>query len=360
MSATWTPRSPISLKPEHHPTIGYIRAIRAKLPDEFPGSVFYFQTADIVSQVLNFGLSAPIDVQIQDVNFDRAQALAQELLRRMHVIPGVADAHLVQVLNYPALQVDVDRLRAIKMGIAQRDVANNMLISLSSSALVSPNFFLNPQNNVNYFVSVQTPLEQINTVGDLLDTPVSKPDPSLAAANTALPGAPVMRLADIANVYPRTSLESVNHYTVQREIDIAANVDGRDLGSHRRRHPAGYRRGQQGAADHHAYLHPRSERGDEVLVPQPRAGHDPRGAAGLCAAGGAVPVLGRSVHHHDGGAGRADRHHLDAGADRHHHQRRIADGRDHVDRHLGVELDPGGELRQRPARRARRSDRSPR
>ena len=221
----------ISLKPEHHPTIGYIRAIREKLPDEFPGSVFYFQTADIVSQVLNFGLSAPIDVQIQDVNFDRAQTLAQELLRRMHVIPGVADAHLVQVLNYPALQVDVDRLRAIKMGIAQRDVATNLLISLSSSSLVSPNFFLNPQNNVNYFVSVQTPVDQINTVGDLLDTPVSKPDASLAAANTDLPGAPVMRLADIASVSPRTTLESVNHYTVQREIDIAANVDGRDLGS---------------------------------------------------------------------------------------------------------------------------------
>jgi len=106
-----------------------------------------------------------------------------------------------------------------------------MLISLSSSSLVSPNFFLNPQNNVNYYVSVQTPTEQINTIGDLLDTPVSRPDASLAAVNTALPGAPVMRLADIANIYPRTSLESVNHYTVQREIDIAANVDGRDLGS---------------------------------------------------------------------------------------------------------------------------------
>jgi multidrug efflux pump subunit AcrB len=125
----------------------------------------------------------------------------------------------------------VDRLRAIKMGIAQRDVASNMLISLSSSSLVSPNFFLNPQNNVNYFVSVQTPTEQINTIGDLMDTPVSRPDPTLAAANTELPGAPVTRLADIANIYPRTTLESVNHYTVQREIDIAANVDGRDLGS---------------------------------------------------------------------------------------------------------------------------------
>ena len=123
----------ISLKLAHHPSIDYIRAIRARLPAEFPGSLFYFQTADIVSQVLNFGLSAPIDVQIQDVNFDRAAELARKLLPRMQSIPGVADAHLVQVLNYPALQVDVDRLRAAKLGIAQRDVANNMLTSLSSS-----------------------------------------------------------------------------------------------------------------------------------------------------------------------------------------------------------------------------------
>ena len=102
----------IQLKSPHRPSIDYIRAIRAKLPDEFPGSLIYFQTADIVSQVLNFGLSAPIDVQVQDVNFDRASELARKLLARMQRIPGVADAHLVQVLNYPSLQVDVDRLRA--------------------------------------------------------------------------------------------------------------------------------------------------------------------------------------------------------------------------------------------------------
>ena len=221
----------ISLKPEHHPTIGYIRSIRAHLPDEFPGSIFYFQTADIVSQVLNFGLSAPIDVQIQDVNFDRAYGLSQNLLRRMRLIPGVADPHLVQVLNYPSLQVDVDRQRAIKMGIAQRDVATNLLISLSSSSLVSPNFFLNPQNNVNYTVAVQTPTQQINSVDDMMSTPVLRPDTALSNAAAPLPGSQVVRMADIANVYPRSSLESVNHYTVQREIDIAANVDGRDLGS---------------------------------------------------------------------------------------------------------------------------------
>jgi multidrug efflux pump subunit AcrB len=221
----------ISLKPEHHPSIDYIRAIRAKLPDQFPGSVFYFQTADIVSQVMNFGLSAPIDVQVQDVNFERATALGRQLLERMRKIPGVADPHLVQVLNYPTLQVDVDRLRAAKLNISQRDVANNVLTSLSSSVLVSPNFFLNPQNNVNYSVAVQTPIDQLNSVSDLLHTPVSRPESSLLSGPAALPAAPVMRLGDVATVYPKSSLESVNHYTVQREIDIAANIDGRDLGS---------------------------------------------------------------------------------------------------------------------------------
>jgi multidrug efflux pump subunit AcrB len=149
----------------------------------------------------------------------------------MQLIPGVADAHLVQVLNYPALQVDVDRLRAAKLNVSQRDVANNMLTTLSSSSLVAPNFFLNPQNNVNYVVAVQTPIERINSIGDLLDTPVSRPDPTASTGPAAQPTAPVSRLRDIASVSPRSTLESVSHYTVQRELDIAANVDGRDLGS---------------------------------------------------------------------------------------------------------------------------------
>jgi multidrug efflux pump subunit AcrB len=136
----------------------------------------------------------------------------------------------VQVLNYPALQIEVDRLRAIRLGIGQREVASNMLTSLSSSSLVAPNFFLNPQNNVNYTVAVQTPIGRINSISDLLNTPVSRPDSTTPITPSTLPSAPVMRLADIASIYPRSTLESVNHYTVQRVIDIAANVDGRDLG----------------------------------------------------------------------------------------------------------------------------------
>ena len=122
-------------------------------------------------------------------------------------------------------------MRAAKLRVSQRDVANNMLTSLSSSVLVAPNFFLNPQNNVNYSVAVQTPLSQIKTLDDLLATPVSTPLFPTTVDPAQLPSAPVMRLGDIATVYPRSSLESVNHYTVQRELDIAANVDGRDLGA---------------------------------------------------------------------------------------------------------------------------------
>jgi len=138
----------------------------------------------------------------------------------------------VQVLNYPGLQIDVDRMRAAKLLVSQRDVANNMLTSLSSSVLVSPSFFLNPQNNVNYFVAVQTPISKINNVNDLLGTPVSAPVANPASVDpAALPASPVGAVGRYPTVYPRSSLESVNHYTVQRELDIAANVDGRDLGA---------------------------------------------------------------------------------------------------------------------------------
>ncbi len=224
----------IQLKPGHRPSSEYIRRMRAALPEAFPGALFYFQTADIVSQVLNFGLSAPIDIQIQDPNFGRSYALGQKLLQAMQKIPGVVDSHIVQMLDYPALQVDVDRLRAAQLGVSQRDVSNNLLVSLSSSSLVAPSYFLNPQNNVNYFVAVRLPMESVHNVNDLMDLSVSQPI-TLPASTTAsqyavMPNAPVTRLSDLASVRARSSVESISHYSVQRVIDVAANVDGRDLG----------------------------------------------------------------------------------------------------------------------------------
>jgi multidrug efflux pump subunit AcrB len=220
----------IQLTTPHHPSADYMRRIRQELPPQFLGSQFYFQTADIVSQVLNFGLSAPIDVQVTDSDFNRSQDTAERLLQSMQKIPGIVDAHIVQVLNYPGLQVDVDRLRAARLGVSQRDVANNLLTSLSSSQLVAPSFYLNPQNNVNYFVTVQMPTSKIASVDDLMNIPVSQQAFVPGATLASTPTSAVTRLADIAGIRPRTSYESLNHYTIQRVVDIAANIDGRDLG----------------------------------------------------------------------------------------------------------------------------------
>ena len=135
----------ISLKEPHRPVAEYMREIRSKIPPKFPGSSFYFQAADIVTQVLNFGLPAPIDVQVQDFNFERGQLYAGRLRKAIEEVPGAVDVRQLQVLNYPGLRVDVDRLRAARLGFTQRDVANSLLTTLSSSSLVNPSYFLAPE-----------------------------------------------------------------------------------------------------------------------------------------------------------------------------------------------------------------------
>ena len=225
----------ILLKAPHKPVSHYMHEIRQKIPPRYPGSDFYFQNADIVSQVLNFGLPAPIDIQVQDANFERAQGYAARVKRAIEETPGAVDVRQMQVLNYPALKIDVDRMRAARLGLTQRDVATSALVTLSSSAIISPSYFLNP-NGVNYTVSVQAPPERIDSVEALMSTPVTSVTSALTMAArerrlAEVPGAPVISLGNLATVKPELSYQSVSHYTVQRVIDIAANVDGRDLGS---------------------------------------------------------------------------------------------------------------------------------
>jgi multidrug efflux pump subunit AcrB len=213
-----------------------MRRIRKMLAHDFPGASAYFQPADIVSQVLNFGLSSPLDLQVEYPDLQKGYEYARRLRDGIAEVAGTADAHIVQVIDYPALKVDVDRLRAAQAGIAQRDVANNLLVSLSSSGLVAPSFFLNPHNNVNYFVVVKTPLPQLASVEQVMSTPVTSAGASLAssggvAAPSAVPEAPTQMLSGIAQVHPGGSPEQINHYTVQRVIDVGANVEGRDLGN---------------------------------------------------------------------------------------------------------------------------------
>ena len=232
----------VALKAGHKPTEQYVEKIRDDLARSFPGSTSYFQTADIVSQVLNFGLSAPIDVQVQDNDLTQGYAIASRLAAAMRTVPGAADVHVKQALDYPTLRVDVDRQRAGEVGLSQRDVANSMLTSLSSSAVVAPSYFINPANNVNYLVAVKTPLSNFERTSDLLATPVTPQGGGLAQGATTGgvdrapvpldgPAAPTQTLGNIATVSTRAVPNEIDHSTVQRVIDVDANVEGRDLGS---------------------------------------------------------------------------------------------------------------------------------
>jgi len=225
----------ISLKEHHHSTAQYMRQIRQMIDQEFPGSTAYFQPADIISQVLNFGLSSAIDVQIEYPNLGASYPYARRLRDAIREVPGTTDVHIAQVLDYPTLKLDVDRERAAKLGLTQRDVANNVLISLSSSSLLAPSFFLNPTNNVNYTVVVKTPLTRVDSIPSLLSTPMSgvssAPQSESSTALNSGPEAPAQRLSNLVDVYPQATPSQLNHYTVQRVLDVAARVDGRDLGS---------------------------------------------------------------------------------------------------------------------------------
>ena len=224
----------VALKPRHRPTELYMDRIRRELPDEFPGSNLYFQPADIVSQVLNFGLSAPIDVQIEGPDVEQSFGVARELSKRIRRIPGATDVRIPQVLAHPALALDVDRARAAQIGVTQRDVANNLLVSLSSSTLVAPSFWINPKNNVNYFVVVQTPLRQIDSVPSLLGMPLGR---NVQLINSSVPATPgeqpsggASYLGAVARLRPDSTLSMINHVSVQRVVDVQASASGRDLG----------------------------------------------------------------------------------------------------------------------------------
>ena len=208
----------VSLNENHRPTADYIRQLRVDLKKEFPNLTFFFQPADIVSQILNFGLPAPIDIQIvgrDKGNYD----IARQIEQRVASIPGAADVHLHQVVDAPELRVNVDRTKAGQVGLTQRDVANSVLTSLSSSGQTAPNFWLNPENGVSYFIAVQTPQYKMDSVDALQNTPIT-------SSNAAAP----QLLSNLATVEHKTTLAVVNHYNVQPTLDVYANVQRRDLG----------------------------------------------------------------------------------------------------------------------------------
>src|SRR6266513_1098887 len=208
----------VALTPKHKPTAQYMHILREKLHRDFPDMEFFFGAPDIVSQILNFGIPAPIDIQVTGRD-PKGYEIANQIKQSVAQIPGAADVHVHQVVHGPDLRVNVDRTRAQQIGLSQNDVARTMLISLSSSGQTSPNFWLNFQTGVNYQVAVQTPQYKMDTLQDLKNTPVvapNQPRPEL--------------LGNLATVERRESPIIVNHYDVQPVFDVLANVQGRDLG----------------------------------------------------------------------------------------------------------------------------------
>jgi multidrug efflux pump subunit AcrB len=210
----------IKLKEDHRPTAEHVQALRERLPQMFPGMSFAFLPADIVSQILNFGAPAPIDLQVRGANLDANFAYANKLLGRIRRIPGVADARIQQSPSAPTFNIDVDRTRAQYVGLTERDITNSLVVNLAGSAQVAPTYYLNPDNGVSYSIVMQTPQYRIDSLSALQALPITA---------TGNPQAPI--LGGIADVKRSTSSAVVSQYDIQPMVQIFATPQGRDLGA---------------------------------------------------------------------------------------------------------------------------------
>src|SRR5436853_461488 len=210
----------VSLKARHRPTADYVRALRERLPAEFPGVTFYFLPADIVTQIINFGLPAPIDVQVEGADVQGNRRVANKMLNELREVPGLVDLRIQQRFDYPKFDVTVDRTKAAQGGFTPRDLAGSLLVSLSGSFQTTPTFFLNWQNGVNYNLATQTPQYRIQSLQDLQNMPIT----------SATMKSPEI-LADVASITRSSEMAVLNHYDIRRVVDVYASVQDRDLGA---------------------------------------------------------------------------------------------------------------------------------
>jgi multidrug efflux pump subunit AcrB len=214
----------VSLKDGHAPTADYVRQLRRTLPADFPESTFYFQAADMVTQILNFGLPAQINVRTVGYDSEKNLQIAQELQRRIAAIPGIADAHLQQELFAPAFYASIDRARATEFGLTANQIGTNLNVSLSSSEQVSPNFWTDPKNGIPYYIAVQTPEPRVHSVNDLTNTP-------LGAVATPPSGPNPMLLGNVATLRRASTPTNTNQANIQPVYEVYAAAQDRDLGS---------------------------------------------------------------------------------------------------------------------------------
>jgi multidrug efflux pump subunit AcrB len=210
----------VSLKENHHPTAEYVAKLRQALPGWFPETTFYFLPSDIVTQILNFGLPAPIDVQFEGTDEVGNRKVANEILAELHSVPGLVDLRIQQPDDYPALKIDVDRTKAQQGGYAFRDIGGSLVNILSGSTQLNPQFYLSPKNGVAYPIVVQAPQYTIGSMNDLNNIPMTSP----TATKPEI-------LADVASISRTTEMPVITEYNVRRTLDIYGNVQGRDLGS---------------------------------------------------------------------------------------------------------------------------------
>ncbi len=293
----------VALDEKHHPTEGYRQRLRKVLNEKYPDVMFYFQASDIVNQILNFGLPAPIDIQISGRQVQQNYEVAEKIKREVASVPGAADVHINQVMYAPELRVQVDRSRAQTIGLTESNVANSMLFALAGSGQASPNYWLNPQNGVNYSVVVQTPQYMLNSVDALKSIPVT------SGAGSQAP----QLLNNLSQVTHASSPAITNHYNVQPVFDIFVNTQGRDLGGVSKdidKILAKY------DSDHLPKGAQLTVRGQVKSMYESftglGVGNDLRSAAGLPADGGELPELARSIHHPDGAPWCGLRHFMDA------------------------------------------------
>jgi multidrug efflux pump subunit AcrB len=213
----------VALKNGHAPTADYISKLRKVLPAAFPEETFYFQAADMVTQILNFGIPAQIDVRTVGRDHATNLRVAQELRRRIAAIPGIVDAHLQQETDAPAFMAAIDRARALQFGLSPQSIANDVNISLSSSAQVTPNFWTDPTAGIPYYIVVQTPEHQVSSLNELGNTPVST---KIASAGPPVPGL----LSNVAKLSRESTPTNLNQTNIQPVYDVYASVQGRDLG----------------------------------------------------------------------------------------------------------------------------------
>lgn len=211
----------MALRANHDPTDAVVRRLREDLPKSFPGIEFFFQPADIVSQILNFGSPAALDVQFVGNGIEANYRLANQLARQLRALPGAVDVHVLQRLDEPTLALRMDRTKVQQAGLSAFNVAQNVLVSLSGSFQTAPSFWLNPKNGVVYNVAVQTPQTRVGTLDDVMRLPVN-------AGNGVTP---TQELGNLVEAHPATEMAVVSHYDIRPVVDLYVSVEGRDLGS---------------------------------------------------------------------------------------------------------------------------------